>query len=50
MKFGRVLPVAVGLLLGVSQAASAATPAVPFIVSNTPGHWFDAGDAWKLKV
>lgn len=38
MKLSRVLPLAVALLLGVSQAAIAATPAVTFTVSNTPGH------------
>ncbi len=46
MKLSRVLPLAAGLLLGASQGVFAD---VTFTVSDTPGHWFDAGDAWDLK-
>jgi len=48
MKLRRVLPLVAGLLLGASQAAVAAEPAVTFTVSDTPGYWFDAGPAWNL--
>ncbi|MCS6896755.1 MAG: hypothetical protein NZM29_02185, partial [Nitrospira sp.] len=46
MKVSRVLSVAAGLLLGVSQLAGAVNQT--FVVNDTPGHWFDAGPAWDL--
>ena len=45
MKASRVLSLVAGLLLGASQGAFAD---VTFTVSDTPGHWFDAGPAWDL--
>lgn len=47
MKVGRVLPLVAGLLLGASQLSFAAD--VTFVVNDTPGHWFDAGDGWNIQ-
>lgn len=40
MKLSRIVPLAVGLLLGASQLVFAD---VTFTVNDTPGHWFDTG-------
>jgi DNA-binding beta-propeller fold protein YncE len=51
MKHSRVLPLAAGLLLGLSQLCygdDRPPAAVTFTVNDTPGHWFDAGPAWDL--
>lgn len=50
MKLSRALALAAGLVLGASQVAFAAWPSsATFTVTDTPGHWFDAGNDWNIQ-
>ncbi|MBH0189783.1 MAG: hypothetical protein HP493_13365, partial [Nitrospira sp.] len=46
MKYSRTLSLIAGLVLGTTHLAFAAEHT--FTVNDTPGHWFDAGEAWNI--